>query len=143
MVPLCKCFIVNKFYPNHIKYNRTNKKYFFISAPRTLSTLKWGKNQDIVNALIRLLELLLTHSIQQEDTIHFIEPRTIRNNTLKQLFHVFNNSEQFFEYFKNFNDDDIKILKEIIPNNYFKIIDGLKYQVKVKELINNNAKKYV
>ena len=135
-------FIVNNFFPNHIKYSRTNKKIFFISAPRTLSTLKWAKEQEIVNALNRLLELLFSHSKQQDYVIHFVEPRVTRNNTLKQIFYVFNNPEQFFEYFKISNDDR-KILKEIIPHNYFTIIDNLKFEVNVKELINNIAKNYV
>jgi len=135
-------FIVNKFYPNHIKYSRSDKKIFFISAPRTLSTLKWAKEQEIVNALNRLLELLFSHSKQQDYVIHFVEPRVTRNNTLKQIFYVFNNPEQFFEYFKISNDDR-KILKEIIPHNYFTIIDNLKFEVNVKELINNIAKNYV
>ena len=83
----------------------------------------------------RLLDLLFTNAKMRDYIVHFVEPNAERNILNRRLIGVFNNSNEFFEYFE-IDEKDKNILVEIIPSRYFMVIDNFKFYKNIKELIN-------
>ena len=70
-----------------------------------------------------------------------IDPRAMNNKLFKRNFYVFKNENEFFSFF-NIPEDYRNILVQLIPREYFTIIDNVTFEVNIKELMNNIANRY-
>ena len=124
--------------------NDLNQFYFQVKLRKSIKNLleylqkeKFAlKNtEEIINALNRLLDMLFTNAKMRDYIVHFVEPNAENNILNRRLIGVFNNSNEFFEYF-DIDEKDKNILVEIIPSRYFMVIDNFKFDKNIKELIN-------
>ena len=127
-------FIVNNFYPQYIKYQKSNERLFFFKAPRFPYHLQWAEDKEIIDALNRILELLFSTSKEKDFVVHFVDQRAKKNNLYKKVFNVFEKTDDFFRFF-NISNIDKKILIELIPEYYFTQIDNLSFEINIKELM--------
>ena len=127
-------FIINNFYPQYIKYQKSNERLFFFKAPRFPYHLQWAEDKEIIDALNRILELLFSTSKEKDFVVHFVDQRAKKNNLYKKVFNVFEKTDDFFRFF-NISNIDKKILIELIPEYYFTQIDNLSFEINIKELM--------
>lgn len=128
-------FIIHNFYPRYMIYQETIERIYFVKAPKFPYDLSWAKDEEIINALNRILELLFTKAKEKDFVIHFVDKKALRNNYYKRIYNVFPKSEDFFNFF-GISDVDRKILRELIPENYFIQIDNVSFDVNLKDLLN-------
>ena len=124
--------------------NDLNQFYFQVKLRKSIKNLleylqkeKFAlKNtEEIINALNRLLDMLFTNAKMRDYIVHFVEPNAQKNILNRRLIGVFNDSNEFFEYF-DIDEKGKNILVEIIPSRYFMVIDNFKFDKNIKELIN-------
>ena len=127
-------FIINNFYPQYIKYQKSNERIYFFKAPRFPYHLQWAEDKEIIDALNRILELLFSTSKEKDFVVHFVDQRAKKNNLYKKVFNVFEKTDDFFRFF-NISNIDKNILIELIPENYFTQIDNLSFEINIKELM--------
>jgi hypothetical protein len=127
-----------------MKYNKFTKRIYFIQAPRPTIHLNLFKDGDIIDALNRILELSFSKAKSQDFIIHFIDKRTNKDNSLKKVYLVFKNKNEFFDYF-SISEKDKVILNEIFPEEYLTLIDNSSFDINIKSLINivANIKKMI
>ena len=68
--------------------------------------------------------------------VHFVEQRAEDNPYYKRKIIVFNNADEFFQYFNIYGIGKLILLK-IIPPNYLMEIDNFKFEKSIRELIRN------
>ena len=95
-------FIINTFYPKYMEYKESNKKIYFIKAPRFPYIFNKVTDQDIISSLNRILELLFLIAKEKEFAVHFVVSKAKKNSHYKRIFKVFNKPDEFFSFFKNF-----------------------------------------
>ena len=142
-------YLFSEYYPHFMHLNIFTKKIEFIRAPiiqkeekekskekeKVKEKFALKNAEEIINALNRLLDLLFTNAKMRDYIVYFVEPNAEKNILNRRLIGVFNNSNEFFEYFE-IDEKDKNILVEIIPSRYFMVIDNFKFDKNIKELIN-------
>jgi hypothetical protein len=128
-------FIINYYFYSYMKYNKSTKRIYFVQAPRPTIHLNLFKDGDIIDALNRILELSFSKVKSQDFIIHFIDKRTNKDNSLKKVYLVFKNKNEFFDYF-SISEKDKVILNEIFPEEYLTLIDNSSFDINIKSLIN-------
>ena len=128
-------FIINNYFYSYMKYNKYNKKIYFVKAPKPTLDLKFVEDNDIIDALNRILEQTFTMAKSKDFIIHFIDKRANKDKSSKKIYQVFKNKNEFFNYFRISEKDKI-ILNEIFPEEYLTIIDNSSFDINIKSLIN-------
>ena len=128
-------YIIKNYYYSYMKTSPSTKRIYFVKAPRLSFNLKWAKDNEIIDALNRILALSFSNAKSKDLVIHFFEKKATRDSSYKKIYSVFNDEDEFFTYFK-INGNDKIILKEIIPKDYLTIIDNASSDISLKELIN-------
>ena len=118
-----------------MKSSTHNRRVYFVKAPRLSFKLNWAKDNDIINALNKMLDVLFSNAKSKDYVVHFFNIKANKGIAYKKIYPVFRNKEQFFEYFKIIGDDK-KILEEIIPEEYLTVIDNASSDISLKELVN-------
>jgi hypothetical protein len=128
-------YIINNFYNSYMKSFKfsSSKRIYFVKAPR-FSKLNWAKDNDIVNALNRLLEQLFSKAKSNDLVIHFFDIKANKNDSLKKTYSVFKNKDEFFRYFNIIGNDKI-ILDTIFPKDNLTIIDNTSEDISIKNLL--------
>lgn len=134
-------FIIDRFYPDYIKYDRINDKIYFFDSPIITDIFYLDKTRKTIQALNKLLEIIFSSAKEKDFVIHLIDPRAMNNKFFKRNFYVFKNENEFFSFF-NIPEDYRNILVQLIPREYFTIIDNVTFEVNIKELMNNIANRY-
>ena len=128
-------YIIKKYYYSYMKFHMSTKRIYFVKAPRLSSHLSWAKDNEIVNALNRMLEMSFSKAKAKDYAIHFFDKKANENSSFKKIISVFENKDEFFEYF-DIKGKDKKILDEIFPEKYLTIIDNASSDISLKNLIN-------
>jgi len=146
-------YLYNHYYPHFMHLNIFTKKVEFVRAPIIKEKDKGkekekGKNEEkeklaiikkaeeIINALNRLLDMLFTNTKKKDFIVHFVDPNAKINFLNRRFIKVFNNPNEFFDYFQ-IDEKDKRILVEIIPSSYFMEFDNFKFDKFIKKLIHN------
>ena len=93
------------------------RRVYFVNAPKLSFKLNWAKDNDIVNALNKMLDLSFSNAKSKDFALHFFNIRVNKDTTYKKIYSVFSNKDEFFKYF-NITGKDKLILDEIIPEEY-------------------------
>ena len=112
-------YIIKNFYYSYMKSMKSNsskKRIYFVKAPR-LSSLNWATDNDIIDALNRMLEKLFSKAKSNDLVIHFFDVKANKDYSLKKIYSVFKNKDEFFNYFKIIGNDK-KIIDTIFPEDY-------------------------
>ena len=129
-------YIINRFYPHYMiykEYKENIKRVYFVKAPRFPYNLEWAKDEEIIDALNRLLEFLFPIAKEKDCIINFFDIRAEKKSQYKRIFNVFKKPEDFFRYF-NISHFDRRILIELIPEIYFTQIDNISFEINIKEI---------
>ena len=132
-------YLFDNFYPDYMFYNIITKKMEFDEFPLFHFDFKWKDKKKIIDVLNALLEKINERSKNNNCIVHFVDPRTEKDPSLKSYIWIFKNDYDFFEYF-HMNEIDRHILLKIIPKDYFMKIDNFKFDKSIKELISNFEK---
>jgi hypothetical protein len=128
-------YIIKNYYYSYMKSSPYNRRIYFVKAPRLSFKLHWAKDDDIINALNKLLDLSFSSAKLKDFVVHFFNVRANKDTAYKKIYPVFRNKDGFFEYFKITGKDKI-ILGEIIPEEYLTVIDNASSDISLKELVN-------
>ena len=110
------------------------KEYFFVKVPRTSSNLNWAEDEEIIDALNRILKLLFIKAKSNDSVIHFFDSKERKDISDKKIYSVFNNKDEFFTYLY-ITGNDKKIFGEIIPEEYPTIIDNASLDISIKNIL--------
>ena len=130
-------YIIKNFYYSYMKSMKSNsskKRIYFVKAPR-LSSLNWATDNDIIDALNRMLEKLFSKAKSNDLVIHFFDVKANKDYSLKKIYSVFKNKDEFFNYFKIIGNDK-KIIDTIFPEDYLTIIDNTSEDISIKNILN-------
>jgi uncharacterized coiled-coil protein SlyX len=130
-------YIIKNFYYSYMKSMKSNsskKRIYFVKAPR-LSSLNWATDNDIIDALNRMLEKLFSKAKSNDLVIHFFDVKANKEYSLKKIYSVFKNKDEFFNYFKIIGNDK-KIIDIIFPEDYLTIINNTSEDISIKNILN-------
>ena len=128
-------YIIKNYYYSYMKSSPYNRRIYFVKAPRLSFKLNWAKDNDIINALNKMLDLSFSKAKSKDFVVHFFNIKANKDTAYKKIYSVFRNKDEFFEYFKIIGKDKI-ILEEIIPEEYITVIDNASSDINLKELVN-------
>ena len=132
-------YLFQQFYPNYIFFNKeTNKIKFFLFPRNKFKTIEFIKQNKIITILNNLLDKIFIGAKSNDYIVHFVEQRAEDNPYYRRYINVFNNTDDFFQYF-NIHGIDRFVLLQIIPPNYFLEIYNFKFDKSIRDIIRNYA----
>ena len=134
-------YLFEKFYPKHMFFNIIKNKMEFYNFPLSTELLMLIGKDKVIGTLNALLDKIFSRIKINDYIVHFVDSNATENKYLRRFIKVFKARYGFFEYF-HIKAIDRKILLEIIPEDYFMVIDNFKFDKCIKELIQNYEKKH-
>ena len=112
---------------------RINNKLSFGRVPKIFFSLNFDIF-DIIDSLNKILEIIFSYSSICNCRIHFVKKEAINNINYRERIPVFNNYNEFFNYF-GINELHRNILTKLIPLDLFISIDNFSYEEKTTSLL--------
>ena len=126
--------ILIRYYDSYMEYNKANNKLYFIKIPKILHEgNRKTETEYIKNALNLILDMIFYKTKSFDYCLHFVCKDTKENKMLRKNNNVFNNCEEFFQYFGISRYKEILI--KIIPEYYFTTIDNSSFEPKIPDLL--------
>lgn len=121
-------YIVKKYF-HFIRFNKHENKIYFKFAPYISGLTEY----EIITALNSMLKVIFHNITLNNYIIHFVDEQAFFNESAKKDIEVFSKSENFFEYF-HISMLHEKIIKELIPEQYFTTINNYEFDFNVEKL---------
>ena len=90
---------------------------------------------EIINALTGLINKLYIEAKKGDHIVHFVDSNPEGITSDRKFIEVFHNTKKFFAHFK-IDENDRNIIVEIIPEQYFRVIDNIKFEQNITKLMN-------
>ena len=130
-------YLFQQFYPKYIYFNKVTNKIEFLFFPLyKYKEIEFMEENNIITILNELLDKIFVGAKRSDYAVHFVEQRAEDNPYYRRKIIVFNNADEFFQYFNIYGIGRFILLK-IIPPNYFMEIDNFKFEKSIRELIRN------
>ena len=127
-------YLFDEFYPDYMFYNIITKKMKFEKFPLFLFDFKLEDRKIIIDILNELLDKIYARAQNNDCIVHFVDPRTENDPSLRRYIWVFKDDYAFFEYF-HISEIGRHILLKIIPRVYFMKINNFEFDKSIKELM--------
>jgi hypothetical protein len=121
-------YIVKNYF-HFIRFNKHENKIYFKFAPYISGLTEY----EIITALNSMLKVIFHNITLNNYIIHFVDEQAFFNESAKKDIKVFSKSENFFEYF-HISMLHEKIIKELIPEQYFTTINNYEFDFNVEKL---------
>ena len=129
-------YLFDEFYPDYMFYDIRTKKMKFEKFPLFLFDFKLEDRKIIIDILNELLDKIYARAQNNDCIVHFVDPRTENDPSLRRYIWVFKDDYAFFEYF-HISEIGRNILLKIIPRVYFMKINNFEFDKSIKELMSN------
>ena len=126
-------YLFQQFYPKYIYFNKITNKIEFLFFPLyKYKEIEFMEENNIITILNELLDKIFVGAKRSDYAVHFVEQRAEDNPYYRRKIIVFNNADEFFQYFNIYGIGRFILLK-IIPPNYFMEIDNFKFVKSIRE----------
>ena len=123
-------YLLNAYYKSCMNFNKETNKLSFQRVPDILNK---ENSQNLLKALNKILEIIFTKTKEIDYSLHFVSKDAMKFKSYKQEIVVFNNYEEFCQYFGISQYKDIII--KIIPEYYLTTINNSNFESKISYLL--------